>query len=105
MHFTKIFTRENKYVYGIVRFAFTVPSLYIGFISGEHDPATDAIASIRLFNKYDGKPRLLEEAKQKLMSRRPATSWAKRNDYKWEGVCMAAYMPKKCICSAPTLKN
>jgi len=57
---------------------------------------------MKLFNKYHGKPELLEQAKQKLLSTRVQPSFAKRNNYRWEGVCMAAFMPDKCFCGAPT---
>ncbi len=73
-----------------------------GFISEPHSPDIDAIASITLFNKYNGNTGLLEQAKSKLLSVRPPTSFAKRQDYRYEGVCMAAYYPAKCFCGAPT---
>ena len=76
-----------------------------GCISDQHDPASDAIAAMKLFNKYHGKPELLEQAKQKLLSTRVPLSFAKRNNYRWEGVCMAAFVPNKCFCGAPTLKT
>ena len=74
-------------------------------ISGQHDPVVDAIASIQLFKKYYNNPALLDQAKQKLLCNRPPTSWKKRINYCYEGVCMAAYLPEKCFCGAPTLKN
>ena len=80
-------------------------SIPAGFISDQHDPATDAIASVKLFNKYHGKPALIEQAKQRLLSTRVQPSFAKRNDFRWEGVCMAAFRPDKCFCDAPTLKT
>lgn len=79
--------------------------LHTGCISGEHDPATDAVASIKLFKKYHGKPAELEVGKQKLLRTRVQPSFAKRNNYRWEGVCMAAFMPKMCFCGAPTKKT
>ena len=78
---------------------------FTGFISDQHDPETDAIASMKLFNKYHGNPGLLEQAKQKLLSTRVQASFPKRNNYRWEGVCMAAFVPNKCFCGAPTLKT
>lgn len=74
----------------------------VGLIGDQHNAATDAIASIQLFKKYDGRPDLLAQAKQKLLSVRVSPSWAKRNGYQWEGVCMAKFMPSKCFCGAPT---
>ena len=75
---------------------------YVGFISEPHKPETDAIASIRLFNTYNGNPAMLEKAKSRLLSVRPTPSFAKRNNYRYEGVCMAAFFPAKCFCGAPT---
>ena len=73
-----------------------------GFIGDEHDPATDAKASIQLFKKYYANSAMLQQAKQKLLRNRPPRSWRKQNNYRWEGVCMAAYTPTKCFCGAPT---
>ena len=77
----------------------------IGTIKDSHDPAVDATASIQLFKKYYSNPAALEKAKKMLLSVRPTPSFAKRNNYRWQGVCMAAYMPAKCICGAPTKKT
>ena len=79
--------------------------IYAGFISSVHDPETDAIASMKLFQKYHGNPSLIEQDKQKLLTIRPPTSFAKANNYKWEGVCMAGYYPAKCFCGAPTKRS
>ena len=73
----------------------------IGTISNQHDPTIDAQASIRLFKKYYNQPALLERAQQQLIRTRPPPSWAKQQGYKYEGICLAAYMPKKCTCGAP----
>ena len=54
---------------------------------------------------YQDKPRDLEQAKQRLLSSRPPPSFAKRNNYRYEGVCMAAFYPAKCFCGAPTKTN
>lgn len=76
-----------------------------GFISEPHDPNIDAIASMKLFKTYHGNQRELERAKSRLLSSRAPMSFAKRNNYHWEGVCMAAYYPQKCFCGAPTKRN
>ena len=76
-----------------------------GVIADTHDPVTDARASIQLFKKYYANRALLEEAKMKLLHNRPPTAWRKRINYRWEGVCMAAYTPSKCFCGAPTKKD
>jgi RNA exonuclease 4 len=74
-----------------------------GIVSGFHDPAKDALYALRLYKKYCVEsPHLLERAKRQLMDTRPAPSIAKRYNYSYEGVCMAAYYPAKCFCGAPT---
>lgn len=79
---------------------------YAGTMQGlQHDPEHDARISIRLFNKYYANPALKAQDERRLIDIRPDPSWAKQNDYRWEGVCMAAYMPKKCFCGAPTYAN
>ena len=92
----------RPYLLTDVLMQFVLPT---GFISDQHDPATDAIASMKLFNKYHGKPALIEQAKQKLLSTRVQPSFNKRNNFRWEGVCMAAFRPDKCFCGAPILKT
>eukprot|EP00731_Ephydatia_muelleri_P014903 Em0008g623a len=57
-----------------------------GFIMDQHCPETDCEATLRLFEAYYGQTRALEDAKKKLLARRPAASWAKNNNYKWEGI-------------------
>ena len=79
--------------------------MYTGTITDYHDPGNDAKVSIRLFKKYYADSSLKARAQRLLLDTPSQPSWVKRNDYRWEGVCMAAYMPKKCICGAPTLHN
>lgn len=79
--------------------------MYTGFLSEPHSCEKDAIASIKLFNKYHEKPALIEEAKKKLKETRSPPSFGKRNNYRWEGVCMAGFVPKRCFCGAPTLRE
>ena len=74
--------------------------------SGPHNPASDCIASIRLYKKYCVEsPDLLESAKQQLLRNRPPPSFAKQHNYRYEGVCLAAFYPAKCICGQPTKKT
>ena len=75
----------------------------IGFISEPHRAEIDAIASICLYKKYKDDPHSLEQAKLKLLRVHPPPSFAKRCDYRYEGVCLAAFSPAKCFCGAPTL--
>ena len=74
--------------------------------TGPHDPANDALACIRLHKKYCiESPHLLASAKQQLLRNRPPPSPAKQHNYRYEGVCMAAFFPEKCICGQPTKRN
>eukprot|EP01137_Pigoraptor_chileana_P021088 Opistho-2@84353 len=67
-----------------------------------HDPSVDALNSIRLYMRYQGRPHELETAKLALLNTRPAPSVAKILDYHCDDVCMAAYFPDKCKCGEPT---
>ena len=74
--------------------------------AGPHNPANDCVASIRLYKKYCVEsPHLLESAKQQLLRNRPPPSFAKQHNYRYEGVCLAAFYPAKCICGQPTKKT
>ena len=74
--------------------------------SGPHNPANDAIASIRLYKKYCVEsPHLLASAKQQLLQSRPPPNFRKQYNYRYEGVCLAAFFPKKCTCGQPTKKT
>ena len=68
-----------------------------------HDPEQDALDSIQLFKKYYTNPVLKGKDQQRLLRTPQNPSWVKRNNYRCEGVCMAAFVPKKCFCGAPTL--
>ena len=71
--------------------------------SGPHNPAIDAIASICLYKKYCVEsPHLLESAKQQLLRNRSPPNFAKQHNYRYEGVCLAAFCPEKCTCGQPT---
>jgi hypothetical protein len=70
-------------------------------IGASHDPAQDALASIKLAKRFYSDDRALQAAKQKLIRTRPAPSFAKQNNYQYEGVCMAKFYPAKCFCGAP----
>ena len=74
--------------------------------TGPHDPANDALACIRLHKKYCIKsPHLLASAKQQLLRNRPPPNFRKQHNYRYEGVCMAAFFPAKCTCGQPTKKT
>ena len=74
--------------------------------SGPHDPANDALACIRLHRKYCVEsPHLLASAKQQLLRKRPPPSFSKQYDFRYEGVCLAAFRPDKCSCGQPTKKT
>eukprot|EP00042_Codosiga_hollandica_P059540 m.919783 g.919783 ORF g.919783 m.919783 type:complete len:222 (+) comp60199_c0_seq1:336-1001(+) len=72
--------------------------------SGTHDAADDAIVSIELYNRFcrPGSESALKTARSRLLATRPAPSVAKLLNYRYEGVCMAAYFPEKCFCGRPT---
>ena len=74
-------------------------------ITEQHDPVVDAIASIQLFKEYYNNPALLDQAKQKLLDNHPPTSWMKKMNYRYEGVCLAGHYPRNCSCEAPTLRK
>ena len=76
-----------------------------GMIEDCHDPAIDAQASIQLFKRYATDQAALERAKQRLLATRPKPSFAKRSGYQHEGMCMAAFMPRMCICDAPSKRS
>merc|ERR1712187_734824 len=67
-----------------------------------HDPAWDAQESVELYKKAIGaEPGDLLNMQQMLIAQRPFPSIAKRNNYQLDGVCMAKFMPKFCICGQP----
>ena len=77
-----------------------------GIMSGVHDPVKDALYALRLYKMYCVDcPDLLESAKQQLMNTRPPPSFGRQCDYRYEGVCMAAYTPERCFCGAPTKRT
>lgn len=72
----------------------------------EHCPVDDAQASIRLYHRYVvERPGELEAAKRRLLAVRSAPSLAKSLGYVMDGVCMAKFMPDRCICGQPTGKK
>jgi len=74
--------------------------------SGPHDPVWDAQASIELYRlARAASPQQVQEFRQRLINVRPAPSIAKQLDYKYEGVCMAKFMPNRCICGMPCERN
>ena len=68
------------------------------------NPSQDALICIQLFKKYYANPELKNRDQQRLLSTSQESSWIKRNNYQWEGVCLAYYRPKNCFCGAPTLQ-
>eukprot|EP00056_Hartaetosiga_gracilis_P022368 m.29851 g.29851 ORF g.29851 m.29851 type:complete len:221 (+) comp9605_c0_seq1:126-788(+) len=69
-------------------------------MAGSHNPAIDAIVSIQLYKKFvrPGNKRTMKEAHKKLIRTRNRPSVAKQLDYQCDGVCMAKFFKKKCIC-------
>ena len=73
-------------------------------IADTHCPKEDAVLSIRLYNRFKDDKSGLERAKNSMVGKIAPITFAKKNNYRYEGVCMAAYYPEKCICDAPTKK-
>lgn len=74
-------------------------------MTGSHDPEDDARSSVRLYNEFVLQPHKLPNAHKQLLRVRPAPSIAKQLGHSFEGVCMAKFLPDKCICGQPTGNN
>lgn len=57
----------------------------VGDLPDSHSLAKQAMAGMQLFKKYYGKSPLLAEAKQKLQRTPREQSFAKTNNYRYEG--------------------
>lgn len=73
-------------------------------IADVHCPKEDAVLSIKLYNRYKDDRAALDRARNSMVGKVAPMTFAKKNNYQYEGVCMAAYYPEKCICDAPTKK-
>eukprot|EP00045_Choanoeca_perplexa_P001301 m.18833 g.18833 ORF g.18833 m.18833 type:complete len:220 (-) comp10858_c0_seq1:69-728(-) len=95
--------RYNNYNYSSLSHATNtlLPGMFIG---SAHDPAEDALASIRLAKRFYPDEQALEVAHQRLVRTRPSPSFAKQHNYQYEGVCMAAFYAAKCSCDAPSAR-
>ena len=60
-----------------------------GFLSDNKNPVKGAIATMRLFKKYHGKPDCILKAKALLASTPVPLSFAKTVNYRHEGVCLS----------------
>ena len=76
-------------------------------VAAQHDAASDALKSVRMFNYYNwlqspqgGGAPALENAKARLLQTPPEPSFAKKNP-SFEGCCMGNR--KTCTCGAPFL--
>lgn len=74
-------------------------------ISEPHSPIKDAVASIKLFKKYEKNPAKLRQDVPKLAKGFPEPSIGKVLNFEYDGVCLAAFNPQKCICNAPTKRG
>jgi RNA exonuclease 4 len=74
-------------------------------IGDVHSPSEDAVLSIRLYNRYKDDQNMLDRARNSMIGKRAPDNFVKRNNYQYQGVCMAGYYPEKCICGAPTNKQ
>jgi RNA exonuclease 4 len=71
----------------------------------EHSATKDAQWSVELYRRYVDKPHDLKQATVVLcMPGWKVPSFGKRNNYVFEGVCLAKYMPSKCVCDQPSSK-
>lgn len=69
---------------------------------GAHDAVWDAQASVMLYKiARCATPAELRDMQQRLMAQRPAPSVGKLHNYQIDGVCMAKFMKKFCICGLP----
>eukprot|EP00419_Tripos_fusus_P003499 CAMPEP_0172670572 /NCGR_PEP_ID=MMETSP1074-20121228/10382_1 /TAXON_ID=2916 /ORGANISM="Ceratium fusus, Strain PA161109" /LENGTH=259 /DNA_ID=CAMNT_0013487501 /DNA_START=43 /DNA_END=822 /DNA_ORIENTATION=+ len=69
---------------------------------GAHDAVWDARASVMLYKiAACATPGELIEMRHRLIAQRPAPSVAKLHNYQIDGVCMAKFMKKFCICGLP----
>ena len=76
-------------------------SVLLGWPTSQHDAATDAVKSIRLFNLHTAMtadPGARAQAEAALLASSPEPSFAKRHP-SFEGVCMGNR--KTCTCGAP----
>jgi RNA exonuclease 4 len=73
-------------------------------IADIHCPKEDAVLSVRLYNRFKDDKQALDRAKNSMVGKVAPTTFVKKNNYRYEGVCMAAYYPEKCSCDAPTKK-
>lgn len=68
--------------------------------STEHHSALgDCINAVKLYKEFGSKgAKGMTKAKNKLLHSKPLPNVVKQNDYVLDGVCMAGFYPKKCIC-------
>lgn len=71
------------------------------FLSDNKNPVKGAIATMRLFKKYHGKPDCILKAKALLASTLVPLLFAKTVNYRHEGVCLSNGNSKTCFCGAP----
>ena len=73
--------------------------------SSLHDPTHDSKLVVELYNKYKNNPKALEKFKFDIIFERSTPGWGKKNNWLYEGVCLAAFYPEKCTCSDKTKKT
>jgi DNA polymerase III epsilon subunit-like protein len=69
-----------------------------------HSAERDAILSMKIFRRSQ-EPGSVESDKRRLLKAGPTISWAKRNNYKYNGVCMAAFSARFCTCGDVSLRQ
>jgi hypothetical protein len=64
-----------------------------------HSATGDAKLSIRLFMRYKDD---LDQVKWLMLGTRAPISFAKKNNYQYQGICLAGFNTKACICKTET---
>lgn len=90
---------SNHVFFSLEHTATVLLGMHMRQSGGGHDPALDALASVRLYQKYATGPRnQLDAARTQLLRNKAAPSVAKELNYTCDGVCMAAFYKAMCTC-------
>jgi hypothetical protein len=70
-----------------------------------HDPTYDSKLVMELYLSYKDDSERMNKFKRNIIGKRASPGFAKNNNYSYQGVCMAAFYPAKCICNNKSLKS